>query len=293
MLFIMFIIAVAGLIYCDFGIGRPYRKTNAFDDSNRYIENEKIEPILMRYIGNKTEKIIGVLGKYNTIDDDTIKKKGICIVTEKAFYFIGNIYKKQSIITWKSDIRSRIPLNELREFKQEQLFPWYALVHLIYMVFVALSYVGYLIEQFQIEEHSDYIVFICIILIFPGIIAVLCILVASVITVYKVRGNAVELVFDNQVYCFFKGDYGERELKEFYKAMSKAQGELLTSYSENITQGQYQQSTDNQNISNINMGNKLGTLKELADLYEKKLITEEEYLKLKQKALGISEGGVQ
>ena len=85
------------------------------DDSQWNFDMGNIKARLRKFISGN-EEILAILGIDNITELMTkgIDKNGFCILTEKAFYFIGKLSHQKGIFTTKNDTQRRINMESYR-----------------------------------------------------------------------------------------------------------------------------------------------------------------------------------
>ena len=100
-------------------INKRKLKDSPLDDSNWNINYDALKTELRKFVSNKSEEIVAVLGKANAITllNNSINSRGFCILSDKAFYFVGNVYQKKYIGSFKTNIQHRVPVTEMKGIK--------------------------------------------------------------------------------------------------------------------------------------------------------------------------------
>ena len=119
----MFTFFLWSVLLCVFVIGilinRKKLKDTPQDDSNWNINYDNLTSALRKFVSNRNEEIVAILGKVNaqTLLNSNINNVGFCILSEKAFYFVGKVWQKKGIFSFKSNIQHRIPITEMKGVK--------------------------------------------------------------------------------------------------------------------------------------------------------------------------------
>lgn len=270
------------------------------DDSNWRIDFEQLKYGLNKFLGNKQERIVGILGKNNVMNNNAYEK-GFCFVTDRAYYFIGKVWQKKYFFSWKSNIQCRIVASEMKEIRIRTLYPWKMLLFTAYTVFnyvwnirliIVMILVGIRMNlSYDFEEAMMTTVF----LLTGWLVVMLIPLIYGLFSIYLKRKTTIDIEFTNQTMRFPINILGKQEIKDFYKAASQIQesmaGERIgtapqrTSLSGNIHTivNSVQETVMNKNnaVSNNMAPNKVQRLSELSKLYEQGMLSKEEFGKLK------------
>ena len=192
------------------GFGAP------LDDSNWNYDLEDIKAKLKKFVG-KTEEIIGILGINNVVKlmkraDD---KNGFCILTDKAFYFIGNVHSVKNGVARKGNVQQRINREYHRaigaEYKKEELF---TLLLFASVCELCMAVAGVC----ELADGNDYMT-ACTIYFFTGIVALAQVIYCWV-CLKKRRNLVVEIEFVNEKYMFQVNQLGAKEIKTFYRQLN-------------------------------------------------------------------------
>lgn len=200
----------------------------ALDDSNWHTDFEKLQTALKKYLGNEQEVIVGMLGKNNATSNESIYEKGFCFLTDKATYFIGKVWQKKSIFTWKSNIQYRIVNTEMKGIRINNLFPWHGLLFLLYTIFSLINaiIVEYRLYLLMDDEEEKYIGYFFLIILIMFIL--LTYLIYGLVIVFVKRMTTIDLEFTNQIMRFQINQLGQQEIKDFYKTVSEIQEVNIT-----------------------------------------------------------------
>ncbi len=287
---ILFLICVGGFAFCII-IGKMIGGNDPIDDKGEPTDIEKLRSFLSGHLGNKQEIIVGVLGKYNVLNDETIRKNGLCFVTDVAYYFIGSIWQKKFIFNWKSNVQHRIVATQINGVKLKNLFPWYALVYLVFLVFAGYKYIDIFKHLPQDAEYSfGVFVFFCLILI-----STLFFIIYSILVMIFRRNTTIDIEFGSQTFCFLINRLGRQEIKDFYSAVSSIQENVESRLTEQKRETSNFNTKTNRSVSagernfEMRIDNKITALQDLTKLYEQNSITEDEFKKLKKELLGNEE----
>lgn len=255
---------------------------------------------LQKFVSNGQEKILSVLGMENaqrTINQQNQDlEKGFCILTEKACYFVGNVYQKKGIFTFKKNIQHRIIASEFKGINVDSLTRFRRVVPgiIAFICFVydlinpVKNWVLYNTEWHETYMYafysfdSDMVEVTGLIMLVISVLSALVLLVLSIyylVTAVLMRRTSVNLEFASIVISFMVSDLGAQEIKQFYKAVSKMQ-ELNENNSVQNTSMKTQAI-----VTTEPQKDKIASLTELSALFEKKMITEEEFKKLKQEVM--------
>ncbi len=192
------------------------RSKTPMDDSNWNYDLEDIKAKLKKFVG-KTEEIVGILGINNVVQLMTRAndKNGFCILTDRAFYFIGNVYNVKGGAVRKGNVQQRINMEYYRaigaEYKKVELFTLLLFASVCELC-VAIAAVC------ELSTGHDYMT-ACTIYFFTGILALAQVIFCWV-SMKKRRNLVVEIEFVNEKYLFKVNELGAQEIKTFYRQLS-------------------------------------------------------------------------
>ncbi|MCM1220930.1 MAG: SHOCT domain-containing protein [Lachnospiraceae bacterium] len=300
-----------------------------FDDSNMIFDTDAISKKIRSFIGNNDERIISVLGiKYvQELLRNVMPSKGFCFLTDKAYYFIGDVYQKMGfIIHWKSNIQHRITADDMKGIKVEKLYSLKFFIFTCYILFRFISrsrmLIGVITEDysryawlFDFAERNEenlligvYVLFI----VWVGPLISLLGLVYGIANFFLTTRTLISVEFTSQTFSFPIDTLGAEEIKAFYKEAGKAQTlkkgdsqaddgnnglrsiqipSSLQGRVKNLSESVSKVQTGNNNknnprtVSSSQGKSKVESLTELSKLYEQKMITQEEFERLKKEVL--------
>ena len=285
--FVLWVVLLLVLVL-GFVINGKKLKDTPQDDSKWNINYDSLRENLRRFVSNKNEKIETVLGKANALKllNSNINKAGFCILSDKAFYFVGRVYQKKWIFSFRSNIQHRIPITEMKGIKV-------GTVHRFEMFLFGFISVVVLIAEIKrgawMWNHEDLVEVVnrmssCA----PfGSIAeyglVFGIILALILSVSLVKRTTVCIELDKITVNFFVCELGKQEIKDFYRIVSDMQNnEIFVHQNMNVSQ-------ENANQVNVNPVNesfdRVTKLTELSQLYEKGLLQQEEFERLKSEII--------
>ena len=291
-------LAIKGFIWCIISIinfivliisSKNTSRNSPLNDNEWNFTHEILEHQLRRFITNTQEIIVSVLGKNNIqkIIDTSTNKNGFCILTNKAFYFVGKVFHTKYFLPFKSNVQHRINASEIKGVKVIKQYNAYAIIALLISIFLTCrliqgffiviplldsgyyTTIGFKILGIDFEDYG--LIAMCIALLF-----VLVSLFMSIIQLCFYRLLVVVLEFDKYSYRFPVNILGEQEIKDFYKAVSQIQENVSSDINSNMQANVTQTS---------NSKNKVESLSEISQLLEKGIINQEEFDKLKSDIL--------
>lgn len=248
------------------------------DDSQWQINDRILEAIRTKFLATKQETIVELLGKKSLLDviAKNNSENGFCFVTEKAYYFVGNVYQKGvGAIYHKTNMQHRIVANELKGVKIKRIFLFRTLV--FFLLSVALVALDALIEYYYfyiIMDSSGLEQVFAAIFIITHVLCGILIFVNLGFMIFK-RRTILSFEFTSEQFYFPIGILGKQEIKDFYQAVSKVQ---------ELANQQFQNTPVNLNQGSaavVSTGNKVEQLKELSALLAQEAITAEEFASLK------------
>lgn len=275
----MFTFFLWSVLLCVFVIGilinRKKLKDTPQDDSNWNINYDNLTSALRKFVSNRNEEIVAILGKVNaqTLLNSNINNVGFCILSEKAFYFVGKVWQKKGIFSFKSNIQHRIPITEMKGVKVGTLHRFEIFLLGIISMFVLIAQ----IRAFTwLVTHEDMLEAIGRIAGLGGFFAII---IALVMTVYYiaqallVKRTTVCIEMNGLTVNFLVCELGKQEIKDFYRDLSTMQNDRISA-------------PQNANVSQVNVNtDKVGKLTELSQLYEKGLLQQEEFERLKKEII--------
>lgn len=277
---------LGAVLICVFVIGiiinRKKLKDTPQDDSNWNIDYDNLKSALRRFVSNRNEEVVAVLGKVNaqTLLNSNINNVGFCILSDKAFYFVGKVWQKKGIFSFKSNIQHRIPITEMKGIKVGTLHRFGMLLLGITSMFVLI---GEIRAVAWLETHGDMLNKIYRHLeslwFAAEIVGIVAIPIALVMTVYYiaqallVKRTTVCIEMNGFTVNFLVSELGKQEIKDFYRDLSIMQNDRISA-------------TQNVNVSQVSVNvDKVGKLTELSHLYEQGLLQQEEFERLKKEII--------
>lgn len=261
--------------------------TKPLDDMGWKIDYEDIYAKLYRFISSHGEVIQSLLGIQNAkqVLANGIDRNGFCILTDKACYFVGHVHQKKWFISTVGNIQHRIVNSELKGIKLKDA------IQLRNVIGTVLTSIIFIIDikgtiklvkmLSKINEYSSEIsitsIFVLVFIIFIIICFFLFIYYLSHLIL--VREPSIQLEFSSETVIFPVYDLGELEIKRFYKSVSKAQEVIINEVKSPTTNVVTMVSEV------IAPKSKVESLSELSKLYEQKLITQDEFDKLKKEII--------
>lgn len=213
---------VAGVVLVLIGIIMIMIKNSSkepIDDSRWNINLDNVKEKLKKFIGEK-EEIVGILGMNNIVQLMTQgnDKNGFCILTDKAFYFIGKVLSERNGSVKKGNIQQRINIESYRAIgatkKNENLFRLLLGIAIVEICMVAVA----LYDLLVVIGGSDAEITAVIYLVIAVIALVEAVFCAVNIKVGKTL--VVEIEFVNEKYIFKVNQLGKEEIKTFYRQLS-------------------------------------------------------------------------
>ena len=207
-------------------------------------------------------------------------------MSDKAFYFVGKVWQKKAIFSFKSNIQHRIPITEMKGVKVGTLhrFEMFLLVMISMLVLIGpIRTFSWLVRNEDMIETFDRTSTIFSIKVPIGRIAefggFFVIIIALVMTVYYiaqallVKRTTVCIEMNGLTVNFLVSELGKQEIKDFYRDLSIMQNDRIST-------------TQNVNRSQVNVNvDKVGKLTELSHLYEQGLLQQEEFERLKKEII--------
>lgn len=258
-------------------------KNEPIDDSKSKIDMERMKAGLRQFIGNNQEQIVGILGQQYITNN--IKNYGFCFLTDKAYYFIGNVFQKKHYFTWKSNIQHRIVINEMKGIKIKNFCPLRTIGFALYTVYslywnVKFIFLGASVGYYDMETLSDFDGVCIYISMFSIVIYFFCIIYGIVNLLFK-RKTMIDIEFTTQIMRFPVSVLGKKEIKDFYKSVSQTQETVS-----NVINADNSKSIERTYAEPNGKGeSKVEALAELSKLYEQNIIGQEEFEKLKKEII--------
>lgn len=257
------------------GINKKKLLDKPIDDSKWNIDKVSLYNSLQKFVSNKQETIYAVLNVQNALNllKNGISEEGFAILTDKACYFVGKVYQKKGIFTFKSNIQHRIVASEMKGVKVGSLSRLGMVIPAVISVMLSVSKVKWFIKGFLFESvyvNTNEELYNILLLVGFGVAFILLYLIISCFTqVFIVRRTNMCIEFSTLTVAFLISSLGAKEIKDFYKAVSNVQAMYMNSIA--VVNA----------VNNINSENKVQQLSEISRLYEQGMIDEEEFNKLK------------
>lgn len=256
-------------------------KDAPIDDSHWNNDRERLFTSVQRFISSKNEKILGILG--SKFVEELLQKNasdnGFCVLTDKAYYFIGNIYYKKYVITRCTKMQRRINASEMKGIKVGAIYSNRLIICLAVMGLLAYGYykvlktfiIQLMLGTVDTEAEFPQVLLLCLVL---GTLLLIIGIVYCIANLITTRRTKICLEFTSETISFPVSTLGKREIREFYKCISKVQNLYINVYPGNEDVKVTTPKTD-----------KVGKLKELSLLYEQQLIGKEEFERLKKEII--------
>lgn len=256
------------------------------DDKEWQIDYKELYNNLQKFVTNKQEKIHAVLNVQNALRllKNGISEEGFAILTDKACYFVGKVYQKKWIFSFKSNIQHRIVIGELKGVKIGTLSRLGMLIPSILSAVLTVFEIRWLVyvamngERLARIYDDDLFGFSGIFII--GITFIMfCLSIYCFVQAFIVKRTNICMEFTSLTIAFLVSALGAQEIKDFYKAVSEVQEHNANSI------------PTSEISSLINVPNtttpkdKITSLSELSKLYEQGLVSEEEFNKLKAEVM--------
>ena len=265
------------LVWCVIVHIRKKEEDIPIDDNNWNKDMDDLKITLKKFLENEQEKIEGLLGRNNTLNNENIYKAGFCFVTNEACYFIGRITQKGFLFSWKSVIQKRINMRKLKNIRKKMICPLCAELLLGYTI----SMTGYLITiwmlMIQKDIFDDVIYYECkitagivfMLVTICMILMVLPMIIYSIVILYTKRKTMLDIQFETITMRFPITQLGRQEINEFYNCVMRIQNNI-------------KKEDHNKQVLKPEKNNDIvHSLNELSTLYEKNLISQEEFKKIK------------
>ena len=249
------------------------------DDSAVEYDMTTLKSLVRKFMANSDEVVVDILGRKHAFDflRDGKSKHGFSFVTDKSFYFINKNFYKGLLGYWQKNKQLKIGINELTKIdtgarKYMRGLPLLIMVIVgIFMIILLLKYPG---DGWYDEDMANTLLFFLIII---GPIS----LIYSIAILITEKRTSMTLYFSNEAVRFPVSLYGKEEIKSFYSCISKLQATNLNKSSQYEVMSE-QSKTEHRNNANTD---KLQSLSELSKLYEKGMLSEEEFKNLKNEIL--------
>lgn len=189
------------------------------DDSQWNFDMSNMKEKVQKFVSGK-EVVIAILGINNIAE--MIKKgmdtQGFCLLTEKAFYFIGKNLYKRGILAKKDNTQRRINAESYRAICVKKKVE-YKLVVLLLMILIHIGFSLFKVYEllFVIGGWESELISIAYI-----IIAVISLLEAifCIANINVSKSVVIEMEFTNEKYIFSVNQLGKQEIKTFYRQLS-------------------------------------------------------------------------
>lgn len=222
-------------------------KDTPLDDSKWDINYDNLKSQLRKFVTNRNENVVAVLGKVNAqkLLNSNINNVGFCIMSDKAFYFVGKVWQKKGIFSFKSNIQHRIPIIEMKGIKVGTLHRFGMFV----LGIISMLVMTRQIKMFAwLARHEDMIKSYDAWSVVPkGRIAefggIFAIIAALIMTVYYiaqvllVKRTTVCIEMNGLTVNFLVCELGKPEIKDFYRDLSIVQNDRISgTQSVNVSQ---------------------------------------------------------
>ena len=252
------------------------------DDSSKDYDLDTLKSSVRKYMADSDEIVMDIIGREHASNILNCRKAkhGFAFVTNKSFYFIGTNFYAGFMGFWQKKQQLKISINNLISIqtgskKSIRCLPLF-IVSIIGIVYVIMSMIPPYDCYFQRLSDDGNWLLIILLLIF-GVIW-LCTSIYSLVMLATEQRTAITLIFSNSSVRFPVSLYGKEEIKSFYSYISKLQ-------ISNLKEDHLAEAKQDTNVNQTNSG-KVQSLSELSVLYEKKMISEEEFTKLKKEIIG-------
>lgn len=256
-------------------------KDNPIDDSSWNIDKTDLYNKLRRFISNPQEKIYAVLNIQNALNviQNGISEEGFAVLTDRACYFIGKVYEKRGIFTRKANVQHRIVVSEMKGVRVGTLSRIRMLIpYILSTALLILQAIWSIhIRGNQYNSYSDALFVIIIWITTAMQIIMLAVSLYCFLQVFFIKKTNICIEFTSMTVAFMLSSLGEREIKDFYQAVSTVQGlDIMNPVStQTVAPMQNMQAT----------GNKVERLSELSKLFEQGMISAEEFNQLKAEVI--------
>ncbi len=189
-------------------------KAHTFKESEWNRDVGFYKDMAIPYLSNKDEEMLSLLARNNLKN----KRGGFCILTNRAYYFVGEIWQKKSILSVKSSVQHRVNVEELKGIKIGRLRPWASVILLmsgiVFTICQIISFCRNILQSLTGNQESDLLNVILFIAI--------CLSVASICvgapTAFSI--GVIDLEFNGLTISFLVGECGKQEIDDFKKAVS-------------------------------------------------------------------------
>lgn len=257
-----------------------------YNDATLSMDKDALTKALLKYVSSSDEQILGILGAQNAecYLETGSTKRGFCFITNKACYFIGNVYQRKGLFLFKKNIQHRIINSELKGIKVDTVSRFIDVIYAcVPFILSALGVYNFIfLDYYNIYIENDELLEIAAIL---GLLVLLPIFIFAIyflLQIFVFKRIFVCMEFANITIAFPIYTVGELEAKEFYRVISKMQDHERKREISNIPDRSPQQIPATPLSATQD---KIGSLKELSTLYAQKLINEQEYNSLKKQLL--------
>ena len=257
-----------------------------YNDATLSMDKDALTKALLKYVSSSDEQILGILGAQNAecYLETGSTKRGFCFITNKACYFIGNVYQRKGLFLFKKNIQHRIINSELKGIKVDTVSRFIDVIYAcVPFILSALGVYNFIfLDYYNIYIENDELLEIAAIL---GLLVLLPIFIFAIyflLQIFVFKRIFVCMEFANITIAFPIYTVGELEAKEFYRVISKVQDHERKREISNIPDRSPQQIPATPLSATQD---KIGSLKELSTLYAQKLINEQEYTSLKKQLL--------
>lgn len=253
---------------------------------------------LSNFLSSSNEHIISILGiKYAAqLLNKAVPDHGFCVLTDKAFYFMGNIYQKKYFLHLKSNVQHKIKASEIKAIKTEKL---HGVKFLIYSTYIAFRFiwiirllVGWLQEDYRYSWMLEYLDAefslaggYLLLLLLAGPFVLLFALIYGIANLIFTSQTLISIEFASETFGFPVDKLGANEIKAFYKDVNKVQETV-----KNERQMDHHGNQEQHQPERTYGSGKIESLKEISKLYEQNMISLEEFERLKKEILGTTNG---
>lgn len=256
------------------------------DDKEWQIDYKELYSNLQKFVTNKQEKIHAVLNVQNALRllRNGISEEGFAILTDKACYFVGKVYQKKWIFSFKSNIQHRIVIGELKGVKIGTLSRLGMLIPSILSAVLTVFEIRWLVYVAMNGErlarvYDDDLFGFSVIFIIGITFIMFCLSIYCFVQAFIVKRTNICMEFTSLTIAFLVSALGAQEIKDFYKAVSEVQEHNVNS----IPTSEISSLISVPNTATPK--DKITSLSELSKLYEQGLVSEEEFNKLKAEVM--------
>lgn len=277
---ILLFVFVIGII-----INKKKLKDTPQDDSNWNTDYDELKNALRKFVSNKNEEVVAILGKVSAIKllNSNINNVGFCILSDKAFYFVGRVYQRKGIFSFRSNIQHRIPITEMRGIKVGTIHRFEMFLFGIISAFVIIGEIKIIADLLAYADEIGEDVVVAV----AAIGSLLVIPIALVMMVYYiaqallVKRTTVCIELNGLTVNFLVCELGIQEIKDFYRDVSKMQNDRIS-----VPQNDRISVLQSEHVSQVNIGSeKVSKLTELSHLYEQGMLQQEEFERLKSEII--------